>query len=144
MNRKHENPRESESAFFAGAASEHGSARLILTLAAIAALVCAWALWSSGGASAVRTADAAPPAPSARTLERERESEERTRALDSGVQRELLISEIRELRSEVRAMQQLLEGGQVRVEVTNLSDIKPTEVKLEIDYAKLRESLRNP
>jgi hypothetical protein len=144
MNRKHENPRANESAYFAGAASEHGSARLILTLAVIAAVVCAWALWSSGAATAVRSAEAGPPSPSARNLERERGAEERARALDSGVQRELLISEVRELRSEVRAMKQLLEGGQIRAEVTNLSDIKPTEVKLEIDYAKLRESLRNP
>lgn len=144
MNRKHENPRANESAYFAGAASEHGSARLILTLAVIAAVVCAWALWSSGAATAVRSAEAGPPSPSARNLERERGAEERARALDSGVQRELLISEIRQLRTEVLEVKQLLQSGEIRTEVTNLADLKPAEVKLEIDYAKLRESLQKP
>jgi hypothetical protein len=144
MNRKHENPRANESAYFAGAASEHGSARLILTLAVIAAVVCAWALWSSGAATAVRSAEAGPPSPSARNLERERGAEERARALDSGVQRELLISEIRQLRAEVLEVKQLLQSGEIRTEVTNLADLKPAEVKLEIDYAKLRESLQKP
>jgi hypothetical protein len=144
MNRKHENPRANESAYFAGAASEHGSARLILTLAVIAAVVCAWALWSSGAATAVRSAEAGPPSPSARNLERERGAEERARALDSGVQRERLISEIRQLRAEVLEVKQLLQSGEIRTEVTNLADLKPAEVKLEIDYAKLRESLQKP
>ena len=144
MNRKHENPRSTESAYFAGAASEHGSARLIVTLAVIAAAVCAWALWSSGAATAVRSAEAGPPSPSARNLERERGAEERACALDSGVQRELLISEIRQLRTEVLEVKQLLQSGEIRTEVTNLADLKPAEVKLEIDYAKLRESLQKP
>ena len=144
MDRKHENPRATENAYFAGAASEHGSARLILTLAVIAAAVCAWALWSSGTATAVRSAEAAPPPQSARNLERERVDEARARALDSGLQREIMISELKQLRSEVLAVRRLLEGGELRTKVTNLSDLKPAEVKLEIDYVKLRESLEKP
>lgn len=144
MSSKHDDPRESESAFFAGAASEHGSARLIVTLAFIAALLCAWILWSSGAATGARSAEAGPPSPSARSLERERGNDERARALDAGVQRELLISEIRQLRAEVLGVQELLRNGQIRAEVTNFSDIKPIEVNVEIDYAKLRESIQKP
>lgn len=122
-------PRDSERAFYAGAATGHGSSRLLVTLAVVAALPCAWLVWSSGSATAVRSAQASPPSPSARTLEKQRQDEERANALDSGAQREQLISEIRQLRSEVAAVRDLLRSGSIRVEVAAQPEAKKAEAQ---------------
>lgn len=135
---------EHERAYFAGAPTGHASSRLVVALAAVAAFVCAWTLWSRGTASMARSADAIPPEPSARNIERQDQNTDRTRALDSGVQREQLLSEIKQLRFEVSGLKDLLRSGQLRSEVTNLSDIKPADIKIDIDYAKLRDALRQP
>lgn len=133
-----------EHGYFAGAPTGHGSSRLVVGLAAVAAFACAWTLWSRGTASMARSADAGPPPTSALNLQKQEREAERARALDSGVQREQLIDEIKRLRYEVTGLQELLRSGQLRSEVTNLSDVRPPEIKLDIDYAKLRDALRQP
>ena len=133
-----------EQAYFAGAPTGHASSRLVVALATVAAFACAWTLWSRGTASLARSADAVPPEPSALNIERQEQNAERSRALDSGVQRDQLLAEIKGLRYEVAGLKDLLRSGEIRSEVTNLSDLKPADIKIDIDYAKLRDALRQP
>jgi hypothetical protein len=130
--------------FYAGAPAGHASSRLVVALAGVAAFLCAWTLWSRGSASMARSADAGPPAPSALNMQKQQENEDRARALDSGVQREQLISEIKQIRYEVAGLKELLKSGQLRAEVANFGDLKFDDIKLEIDYAKLRDAIRQP
>jgi hypothetical protein len=90
-----------------------------------------------------RSATAGPPA-SALNMQKQQANDERALALDSGVQREQLITEIRQLRYEVAGIKDLIKSGQIRMEVSNLGDLKRGDMKLEIDYAKLRDALREP
>lgn len=144
MNRPGSDAGDRERDFYAGAPASDGSSRLVVGIATVAAFLCAWTLWSGGKGSMARTADAGPPAPSALNMQKQQENEDRTRALDSGIQREQLISEIRQLRVEVAGLKDIMRNGQLRAEVTNLSDLKLDSVKLEVDYAKLREAIRQP
>lgn len=130
--------------FYAGAPSGHASSRPVVALAGIAAFLCAWMLWSRGTASMARSADAGPPPASALNIQKQQENEDRARALDSGVQREQLLSEVKQLRVEIAGLKDLMRSGQLRAEVTNFGDLKLEEIKLEIDYAKLREAIRQP
>lgn len=144
MGNLHRNGNDGENNYFAGAPTGHASSRLIVALAVVTAFACAWTLWSQGTASMARSADAGPPAPSALNIQKQAQNEERERALDSGVQREQLISEMRQLRYEVAGIRELLQSGQIRSEVTNFADLKQPDVKIDIDYAKLRDALRQP
>lgn len=144
MDRHGGNASDRERNFYAGAPAGHASSRLIVALAGVAAFLCAWTLWSRGDVSPLRSADAGPPAPSALNMQKQQENEDRTRALDSGVQREQLIAEVKQLRYEVAGLKDLLKSGQLRAEVTNFGDLKLDEIKLEIDYAKLRDAIRQP
>lgn len=87
----------------------------------------------------VPVAEAGPPAPNARTLAQRAIEAEETRPFDAAQQRADMTSEIRALREEVSSIRSMLAGGRLRVEVANTDDLK-----LEIDYAKLREALRTP
>ncbi|MEY3143652.1 MAG: hypothetical protein RLY21_2145 [Planctomycetota bacterium] len=142
-----DNPGRSESDrernFYAGAPSGDGSSKLVVAIAGLAAFLCAWTIWSQGTASMTRSAEAGPP-PSALNMQKEQVNEERARALDSGIQREQLISEIKQLRYEVASIKDLIKSGQIRAEVSSFADLKREDIKLEIDYAKLREALRQP
>jgi hypothetical protein len=89
------------------------------------------------------------PPSSALNMQKEQANEERALALDSGVQREQLIAEIRQLRNEVASIKDLIKSGQIRMEVSNLGELKREtlkreDLKLEIDYDKLRDALRQP
>jgi hypothetical protein len=134
--------------FYAGSTNGVGSSRPVLAIACVTAFLCAWTLWSQGTGSLARSATAGPPA-SALNIQKQQANDERALALDSGVQREQLITEIRQLRYEVAGIKDLIKSGQIRMEVSNLGDLKREDLKredlkLEIDYAKLRDALRQP
>jgi hypothetical protein len=139
--------------FYAGSTTGDGSSKLVVAIAGVTAFLCAWTLWSQGTGSMTRNATAGPPA-SALNMQKEQANEERALALDSGVQREQLIAEIRQLRFEVASIKDLIKSGQIRMEVSNLGDLKREtlkreelkreDLKLEIDYDKLRDALRQP
>jgi hypothetical protein len=129
--------------FYAGSTNGVGSSRPVLAIACVTAFLCAWTLWSQGTGSLARSATAGPPA-SALNIQKQQANDERALALDSGVQREQLITEIRQLRYEVAGIKDLIKSGQIRMEVSNLGDLKRGDMKLEIDYAKLRDALREP
>jgi hypothetical protein len=129
--------------FYAGSTNGVGSSRPVLAIACVTAFLCAWTLWSQGPGSMARSATAGPPA-SALNMQKQQANDERALALDSGVQREQLITEIRQLRHEVAGIKDLIKSGQIRMEVSNLGDLKRGDMKLEIDYAKLRDALREP
>lgn len=90
-----------------------------------------------GGFSA-RRADAGPPPPSALNMQQNRDADEQIQALDPGRQRLETIAEIRALREEVRELRTLLTSGRMKTEVTNLD-----RIRLEIDYARLRDAIRS-
>lgn len=109
-------------------------------VAASVAFVAVGALLSAalldGGFSA-RRADAGPP-PSALNMQQNRDADDQIQALDPGRQRLETIAEIRALRDEVRELRTLLTSGRVKTEVTNLD-----RIRLEIDYARLRDAIRS-
>jgi hypothetical protein len=139
--------------FYAGSTNGVGSSKPVLAIACVTAFLCAWTIWSQGTGSMTRSATAGPPS-SALNMQKEQANEERALALDSGVQREQLIAEIRQLRNEVASIKDLIKSGQIRMEVSNLGDLKREtlkredlkreDLKLEIDYDKLRDALRQP
>lgn len=137
---------DTERDYFAGAPARSGASRLAVALATCAAALGGWTLWSYGVASVARTAEAGPPAQSALTIQKRAESEQDgiVRALDAGQQREQLIEEVRALRLEVASLKEILSSAPLRVEVSNFRDLKQKEPKLEIDYAKLRDAVRQP
>jgi hypothetical protein len=141
-----ESQQDSERNYYAGAPGRGTSSRVVTGLATAVAALSAWTLWSYGAASMARRAEAGPPAPSALTIQKRQESaaNDPLRVLDPGLQRDELLSEVKALRTDVATLKDLLRSGQMRAEVSNLADLKPKEVKLEIDYAKLREALRQP
>ncbi len=95
----------------------------------------AWLLFSQGN-TMVSRADAAPP-PSSRNIDNAATQAANSQALDSGEQRLELIREIRGLRTEVGELKALLISGRMQTEIANAD-----EIKLEIDYAKLRDAMR--
>lgn len=90
------------------------------------------------GGFAARRADAGPPPPSALNMEQNRDVGSQIQALDPGQQRLAMIAEIRALRDEVRELRTLVTSGRMKTEVTNLD-----RIRLEIDYARLREAIRS-
>lgn len=96
----------------------------------------AWIVYSNmGGAPFAQHAEAAPPPVSAANLARP--SSDAATALDSGSQRAEMVNELRAMRQELSELKSLIAGGGVRAQVTNLGDIK-----LQIDYAQLRDAAR--
>ncbi|MFM7134704.1 MAG: hypothetical protein ACKO0W_10345 [Planctomycetota bacterium] len=101
----------------------------------------AWIAFSQGG-SFVAHADAAPP-PSSRNIEQaEQRATPAGAAVDPAQQRLEMTGELRALRNEVAELKAILTSGRIKAEITNLDKIEQGEVKLEIDYAKLRDALR--
>lgn len=94
--------------------------------------VCAWMVFANGG-SFVRRADAGTPPVSALNLQRSTGIDP-MQALDSGGQRAEMVAELRAMRAELTQLRSQISAG-VRAEVTNLGD-----VKVQIDYAKLRDA----
>ena len=111
------------------------SAFASVALGAAGAMLVA-AILSGDGFSA-RRAEAAPP-PSALNMQQDRDAENQIQALDPGQQRLAMIAEIRALRDEVRELRTLVTSGRMKTEVTNLD-----RIRLEIDYARLREAIRS-
>ena len=84
-----------------------------------------------------QAASAEPPRPSALNLQRGGSPGYPAELLDAGAQRITMIAELKAMRSEVADLRAMLSSGRVKVEVSNLDD-----VRLEIDYAKLRDAMR--
>jgi hypothetical protein len=116
-------PTDDERNYFAGAPTRARGAGTLLPLAAIVLLAAAWGFWSRGDATFARGAVAGPPA-SALNIEKRAANEEALRALDPGRQREELLVEIRALRGEVVLLRDEIRGGRLKVEVTNLAELK--------------------
>jgi len=95
-----------------------------------------WLIATSGSNPMMQRAHAGPPAPSALSIE-QRAASGNDVLLDAGAQQAEIISQLRSLRQEVAEMKAAMLSGRVRTEVTNLNDLK-----LEIDYAKLRDASR--
>lgn len=110
-----------------------------VTVAALLGAACTASVMLTMGGYLVSPAQAGPPAPSSRTLAQRATDEADIRPFDAGEQRLETIAEIRALREEVKQLRELLVGGRVQVGIAN-----PDELKLEIDYAKLRDALKAP
>lgn len=122
--------------------SRRNAARWTLLNAAILGAT-AWIAFSQGGGLAAH-ADAAPP-PSSRNIETARAAEQTQQqgaAIDPAQQRVDMTNELRALRTEVSELKAMLSSGRVKTEITNLDEIEFKGVKLEIDYAKLRDAMR--
>jgi hypothetical protein len=88
-------------------------------------------------------ADAGPPAPSALTMQQSDIADRTSEALDSGRQRAELVNELREIRREIADLRALLTSGRVRTTIGNFNEMPVDKIKLEIDYSKLRDAMRN-
>jgi hypothetical protein len=104
----------------------------------------AWMVFSHAGAPMSQRAGATPPPPSAFNNgtpssynNQSNSANAASQALDSGRQREEMVAELRALRQEVSQLTTAVTSGRMRTEVSNLG-----ELKLQIDYAKLREAAR--
>lgn len=96
----------------------------------------AWIVYSNmGGAPFAQHAEAAPPPVSALNLSRS--TGDAGTALDAGSQRADMVNELRAMRQEISDLKAFITSGGMRTEVTNLGDIK-----LQIDYAQLRDAAR--
>lgn len=87
-------------------------------------------------------ADAGPPAPSALSIQQNANASAVEDALDAGKQRLDLVNEIRALRTEVAELKSLLTSGRVRANIGNFADMPLDRIRLEIDYARLRDAMR--
>lgn len=96
-----------------------------------------FAVGSMKDGSWTRGAFAEPPRPSALNLQRGGSPGDPAELLDAGAQRIAMIAELKAMRSEVADLRALLSSGRAKVEVSNLDG-----VKLEIDYARLRDAMR--
>jgi hypothetical protein len=52
------------------------------------------------------------------------------------------VNEIRALRTEVAELKSLLTSGRVRTNIGNFQDMPLDKIRLEIDYARLREAMK--
>lgn len=87
-------------------------------------------------------ADAGPPAPSALSIQQKASAPDPQEALDAGRQRLELVDELRSLRTEVAELKALLTSGRVRSSISNFSEMPLEKIRLEIDYVKLREAMK--
>lgn len=87
-------------------------------------------------------ADAGPPAPSALSMQQKASAPDPQDALDAGRQRLELVDELRALRTEVAELKALLTSGRVRTNISNFSEMPLEKIRLELDYVKLREAMK--
>lgn len=87
-------------------------------------------------------AEAGPPAPSALSIQQNAAATATQDALDAGKQRLDLVNEIRALRTEVAELKSLLTSGRVRANIGNFADMPLDKIRLEIDYARLRDAMK--
>jgi hypothetical protein len=114
-------------------------ARLGRGLALPALLVAAgFAAGSLRAGAWTSEATAEPPRPSALNMQRGGVAGDPAELLDAGAQRLAIVAELKALRAEVGDLRTMLSTGRAKVEVANLDAIG-----LEIDYARLREALRD-
>jgi hypothetical protein len=90
----------------------------------------------------VHRAEAGPPAPSALSIQQKASAPDPQDALDAGRQRLELVEELRVLRTEVAELKALLTSGRVRTTVSNFSEMPLDKIRLEIDYMKLRDAMK--
>ncbi len=108
----------------------------LVGIAGISALV-----WPSGDRD--RGAHAGPPNQSALSIQQRSRADDPNVALDAGRQRDELVSEIRALRQEVAELKSLLTSGRVRANIGNFADMPLDRIRLDIDYDRLREAMRD-
>jgi hypothetical protein len=110
----------------------------------MAATACGALLASIAIAFGVDRAEAGPPAPSALSIQQNAGGSGSSveNALDAGKQRLDLVNEIRALRTEVAELKSLLTSGRVRTNIGNFQDMPLDKIRLEIDYARLREAIK--
>ncbi|MEY2795775.1 MAG: hypothetical protein RIR10_1491 [Planctomycetota bacterium] len=114
--------------------------RHIASTAAIAGVAAMCAVVLSG--TSTNRAEAGPPAPSALSIQQKANAPDPQDALDAGRQRLELVDEMRALRTEVAELKALLTSGRVRTNIGNFSDMPLEKIRLEIDYAQLRDAMK--
>ncbi len=142
----HATPHATPHATSTASSANHGRTNMAGWTIANACIVGlgAWMVFSHAGAPMSQRAGATPPPPSAfnngtpsSSNNQSSSANAASQALDSGRQREEMVAELRALRQEVSQLTTAVTSGRMRTEVSNLG-----ELKLQIDYAKLREAAR--
>ncbi|MCE2881917.1 MAG: hypothetical protein LW636_06115 [Planctomycetaceae bacterium] len=117
--------------------TRNSAARWTLLNAALLGMT-AWIAFSQG--SGLGTfAQASPPAQSSLDKDRAAAKSGQGDPFDPAARQLELLAEVRAIRTEVAALRELMRSGSAKVSIANAD-----ELKLDIDYKKMRDAMRAP
>ncbi|MFZ9913969.1 MAG: hypothetical protein ACO3IB_01335 [Phycisphaerales bacterium] len=117
--------------------TRHTAARWTLLNAALLGLT-AWIAFSQGSGLGA-FAHAGPPEQGSLDKDRAAAKSGQAAPFDPAARELELLAEVRAIRSEVAALRELMRSGNAKVSIANAN-----ELKLDIDYKKMRDAMRAP